>query len=118
MKTGQVNLDHFKSSQDRESQVRTGQVRTGQVGTGPLRPVQVGTGKVGIGQPQTTQVLCWDCTKIKMKTYTWNSSVALLSPTCLINWQCVFQKMCTFFLINACLHIVKKHWYEQLFKKL
>ena len=27
--------------------------------------------------------LAWDFTKIKMKTFTWNSSVALLSPTCL-----------------------------------
>ena len=27
--------------------------------------------------------LIWGFTKIKMKTYTWNSSVALLSPTCL-----------------------------------
>ena len=26
--------------------------------------------------------LTWDFTKIKRKTYTWNSSVALLSPTC------------------------------------
>ena len=43
-------------------QVRTGQFRTGQVGTG--------------------QVLTWDCTKIKMKTYTWNLSVTLLRPTC------------------------------------
>ena len=27
--------------------------------------------------------LTWDFIMIKMKTYTWNSSVALLSPTCL-----------------------------------
>ena len=26
--------------------------------------------------------LTWDFTMIKMKTFTWNSSVALLSPTC------------------------------------
>ena len=28
-----------------------------------------------------------DFTKIKMKTYTWNSSVALLSPTCLTKFS-------------------------------
>ena len=70
-------MDQVKSSRDRESQVTAGQVRTG-----PFRTVQVGTDKVGIGQPRTGQVLNWACTKIKMKTYIWNSSVALLSPTC------------------------------------
>ena len=30
--------------------------------------------------------LTWDFTMIKMKTFTWNSSVALLSPTCLSNY--------------------------------
>ena len=29
--------------------------------------------------------LTWDFTMIKIKTFTWNSSVALLSPTCLQN---------------------------------
>ena len=28
--------------------------------------------------------LTWDFTMIKMKTFTWNSSVALLSPTCFV----------------------------------
>ena len=28
--------------------------------------------------------LTWDFTMIKMKTFTWNSSVALLSPTCFL----------------------------------
>ena len=35
--------------------------------------------------------LTWDCTKIKMKTYTWNSSVALLSPTC-SSWSLTIKR--------------------------
>ena len=31
--------------------------------------------------------LTWDFTMIKMKTFTWNSSVALLSPTCSLHCQ-------------------------------
>ena len=61
------------------NQVEIGKVKSGQVLS---RTVQVGKCKVGIGQPQTGQVLTWDCTKMKMKTYTWNASVALLSLTC------------------------------------
>ena len=57
---------------------------TGQVGTS-----QHLTGQIGIGTSCQKKVadqlstLTWDCNKIKMKTYTWDSSVALLSPTCL-----------------------------------
>ena len=34
--------------------------------------------------------LTWNFTKIKMKTYNWNSSVALLSPTCFIIIELIF----------------------------
>ena len=61
------------SSNNWSSQVRTGQFRTGRVRTGQVKS----------GQVSLLSNLTWDCTKIKMKTYTWNSSVALLSPTCL-----------------------------------
>ena len=62
--------------------VRAGQVRTEQVRTGPVR---TRTGQLRTGQVVTADLLStltWDCNKIKLKTYTWNSSVALLSPTC------------------------------------
>ena len=36
--------------------------------------------------------LTWDFTIIKMKTFTWNSSVALLNPTCVCyNWLSGFS---------------------------
>ena len=33
--------------------------------------------------------LTWDFTMIKIKTFTWNSSVALLSPTC---YSCILNQ--------------------------
>ena len=66
------------SNNNWSSQVRTGQVRTGQVRTGRVR-----TGQIKSRQVSLLSNLTWDCTKVKMKTYTWNSSVALLSPTCI-----------------------------------
>ena len=57
------------SSNNWSSQVRTGQFRTGRVRTGQVKS----------GQVSLLSNLTWDCTKIKMKTYPWNSSVALLS---------------------------------------
>ena len=56
---------------------------TGQVGTSPHL-----TGQIRIGTSCQKKVadqlstLTWDWNKIKMKTFTWNSSVALLSLTC------------------------------------
>ena len=70
------------SNNNWSSQVRTGQVRTGQVRTGQVRTGRVRTGQVKSRQVSLLSNLTWDCTKVKMKTYTWNSSVALLSPTC------------------------------------
>ena len=60
-----------KSSQDKSSQDRSTLDRSSW-------DRQVKSGKV-VYLPST---LTWDCNEIKMKTYTWNSSLALLSPTC------------------------------------
>ena len=38
----------------------------------------------------TQSSLTWDFTKIKIKTYTWNSSVGLLSPTCLFYFAAAY----------------------------
>ena len=82
------------SSQDRSSQVRLGQVRTGQVRTGQVRLGQRRTDQSKDRDQSflsfvSDQVVHWtiayvylECNMIKRKTLTWDSSVALLSPTC------------------------------------
>ena len=78
--TGQVKTNQVKKAEVRTRQVRTGKVRTDQVKSGLVKSTQYrtrqfGTCQIKLGQVEIGQV-------IKMKTYTWNSSVALLSPTC------------------------------------
>ena len=100
---GQVGTGQARNGQIGTGQFRTGQVGTGQVGTSQVRTVQVGIGHVGTGQVSNTS--SWDSSgrdrssqdrlrrEIILKHYfetisailqTWNSSVALLSPTCII----------------------------------
>ena len=55
-------------------QVRTAQVGTGQVRTSPFRTVQVRKDKSSWSS---------QC-RLKWSSFTWDSSVALLSPTCYI----------------------------------
>ena len=53
-----------------------GEPGAGQGGTGLVR-----TGQVGTGQVKTRT--CWSSQcKLKWSSFTWDSSVALLSPTC------------------------------------
>ena len=58
------------------------------------------------------EFITWDFTKVKMKTYTWNLSVALLSPTCYLfnvlqirtlgmDFQKCFQNLTKQFLVLA-----------------
>ena len=100
--------DHFRTGQARKGQFRTGKVRTSQVKTGPLwtgqvRLDQVRTGKVRFSQLSTgTNIFSKvGCDQVdnktiayvylksswkKRKTLTWDSSVALLSPTCITHF--------------------------------
>ena len=54
-----------------------GEPGAGQGGTGQVR-----TGQVGTGQVKTRTSWSSQC-KLKWSSLTWDSSVALLSPTCL-----------------------------------
>ena len=67
---------HFRRGQAKKDQVRTGQVRSvktwkGQVSSGQVRLGHVR--KVYLGSSMTKRI-----------TLAWDSSVALLSPTCLL----------------------------------
>ena len=87
MSTGQVG-----TSQVETAQVMPGHVVTNQVGADQHWKGQVGTGRSG-KVADLLSTLTWDCNDIKMKIYTWNSSVALLSPTCLFIWFLHLLKM-------------------------
>ena len=64
---GQNKLVQFKPKWVNLGQVKVGQVKSGQDKVGQVKSVQVDLGQVSTGQ----------------NGFTWDSSVALLSPTCL-----------------------------------
>ena len=74
-KSRQVQYEQVKSGQVKSGQVKSGQIKTGLVKSSQYRSRQFWTCQIKSGQVKIGQV-------VKMKTYTWNSSVALLSPNC------------------------------------
>ena len=86
------NSSQDRTSQERSSQVGTGQVKAGQVKSSWDKSNQLRTGQVNLGKVKSDRsiflvskfLLCniFLTQDLFRKTFIWESSVALLSPTC------------------------------------